>query len=258
MNITKAVFFDVDGTLLPLGSKTVPQSTLNAITKLKAKGIFAVVATGRQIDSYSKLPVNSIDFDAYIVANGTMLLDKNRKFIDGTPMEKQNLRQVLNLLDEEKIAYALTTLEGRYINFIDETVIKTHNQVHTKPPKIGLYQGEDVYMIEAYLPQDRTQLLKRLQDFCTVTRWHESGVDMFSKAAGKAVGIEKFQNLHNLIKEEIIAFGDAENDIQMLLYAGTGVAMGNADQCVKDIADYITDTVENNGVENALIRLGVL
>ncbi|MGX8686163.1 MAG: HAD hydrolase family protein, partial [Spirochaetales bacterium] len=85
-------------------------------------------------------------------------------------------------------------------------------------------------MIEAYLPQDRTQLLKRLQDFCTVARWHESGVDMFSKAAGKAVGIEKFLNLHNLIKEEIIAFGDAENDIQMLLYAGIGVAMGNADQ----------------------------
>lgn len=258
MNITKAVFFDVDGTLIPLGSKTVPQSTLNAISKLKAKGIFAVVATGRQIDSYSKLPVNSIDFDAYIVANGTMLLDKNRKFIDGMPMEKENLRQIINLLDEEKIAYALTTLEGRYINFIDETVIKTHNQVHTKPPKIGVYQGEDVYMIEAYLPQDRTQLLKRLQDFCTVTRWHESGVDMFSKAAGKAVGIEKFLNLHNLIKEEIIAFGDAENDIQMLLYAGIGVAMGNADQCVKDIADYVTDTVENNGVENALIRLGVL
>ena len=258
MSSFKAVFFDVDGTLLPIGSKTVPPGTLKAVERLKENGILTVVATGRQIGSYSRSPANIIAFDAYIVANGTMLLDKDRKLISGIPIGQKELQQVLKNLDEDQIAYALTTLDGRYINKITETVIETHRQLNTDLPKTGNYKGEDVYMIEAYIHQDLTQLIKNIRKYCTISRWNENGVDIFSKSAGKHVGIENYIKLHNIKPNQIMAFGDAENDIQMLKYAGTGVAMGNAEQSVKDVADYVTDTADNNGIEEALKHFGLI
>jgi len=258
MNSFKAVFFDVDGTLLPIGSRTVPPSTLEAIERLKENGILTVVATGRQIGSYSRSPANSIAFDAYIVANGSMLLDKDRKLVSGIPIGQKEIKQILNLLNKEDIAYAITNLDGRYINKITETVIETHRQLNTDLPTTGRYKGEDVYMIEAYLPQELTELNEKIQEYCTISRWNENGIDIFSKNAGKHVGIENYIKLHNIRPQQVMAFGDADNDIQMLLYAGTGVAMGNAEQSVKDIADYITDTADNNGIEKALIHFGLI
>ena len=257
-NAIKAVFFDVDGTLLPIGSKAVPPSTLEAIERLKENGILTVVATGRQIGSYSRSPANSIAFDAYIVANGTMLLDKDRKLISGIPIGQEETKQVLNLLDEEGIAYAITTLEGRYINKINETVIETHRQLNTDLPKTGTYKGEDIYMIEAYIHQDLTQLIEKIRKYCTISRWNENGVDIFSKDAGKDVGIKNLIKILNIKPQQTMAFGDAENDIRMIKYAGTGVAMGNADQSVKDTADYVTDAADNNGIENALKHFGLI
>ena len=59
-------------------------------------------------------------------------------------------------------------------------------------------------------------------------------------------------------RSEIMAFGDGENDIDMLQFAGVGVAMGNADEKVKAMADYVTDTVENDGIEKALRHFGLI
>ena len=256
MNI-KAVFLDVDGTLLDKNN-TVPQSTQIAIEKLREKGILTVVASGRQIDSYAALPVNHIRFDAYVMLNGAMLLDKNRKRISGTPMKREVLDLIFRLFGEHCIPYALSTAAGRYINAVDETVRRTHQEIRTAVPKVGKYNGEDVYMVEAYVPVKDRQFLDALRDYCTITWWHDTGTDIVPKGVDKATGIERFLKLHNLDKEQIIAFGDAENDVSMLRYAGIGVAMGNAEQSVKEAADYVTDTSDNDGIEKALKHFGLI
>lgn len=256
MNI-KAVFLDVDGTLLNRNN-SVPQSTQDAIGRLREKGILTVVASGRQIDSYAALPVNHIRFDAYIMLNGAMLLDENRKIISGTPMNREALDLIFRLFGEHRIPYALSTAAGRYINTVDETVIRTHREIRTAVPKEGKYSGEDVYMVEAYVPEKERPVLESLRDCCTITWWHDTGTDIVPKGMDKAVGINQFLKLHNLKKEQIIAFGDAENDISMLSYAGIGVAMGNAGQSVKDAADYVTDTSDNDGIEKALKHFGLI
>ena len=81
---------------------------------------------------------------------------------------------------------------------------------------------------------------------------------MIPKQGGKTAGIESILKHYGIKKEEIMAFGDAENDIEMLQYAQIGVAMGNADDEVKEAADYVTDMVDSDGIYKALKHFRIL
>ena len=93
---------------------------------------------------------------------------------------------------------------------------------------------------------------------CTYTRWHPMGIDVIPRDGGKDVGVRAAMERYGLSPEEVMAFGDGENDMTMLALAGTGVAMGNGDEAVKAMADYVTDTVDNGGVSKALRHFGLL
>ena len=93
---------------------------------------------------------------------------------------------------------------------------------------------------------------------CRFTRWCDGGVDIISDQGGKTEGIKYFCDQYDISREEIMAFGDAENDIDMLRYAGIGVAMGNAEDTVRKCADYVTDSVDDGGIRNALKHFQVL
>ena len=88
-------------------------------------------------------------------------------------------------------------------------------------------------------------------DGCKMTRWNPYGVDIISKNGGKVAGIRQILQDCGIRQNEIMAFGDGENDMDMLRYAGIGVAMGSAEEDVKVCADYITDDVEKDGIEKA-------
>ncbi|MBW5377106.1 Cof-type HAD-IIB family hydrolase, partial [Brachyspira pilosicoli] len=75
---------------------------------------------------------------------------------------------------------------------------------------------------------------------------------------GKHIGIDKIIEHYGIKLEETIAFGDGGNDISMIKHAHIGVAMGNANKEVKEIADYITDDVDNNGIYNALKHFNII
>ena len=79
-----------------------------------------------------------------------------------------------------------------------------------------------------------------------------------AKDGGKGTGIRAVMERYGLRREELIAFGDGENDMSMLKLAGIGVAMGNGDQAVKAMADYVTGPVEEDGVSQALRHFGLL
>ena len=67
-----------------------------------------------------------------------------------------------------------------------------------------------------------------------------------------------FFDTHGFDRSQVMAFGDGENDIAMIKFAGIGVAMGNASDDVKAAADYVTDTVDNGGIEKALKHFGLI
>ncbi len=98
----------------------------------------------------------------------------------------------------------------------------------------------------------------RLPEGCKIERWSDDGVDIIHAASGKVSGILAVQKALGLSVDEIMAFGDAENDMDMLRYAGIGVAMGNAKGCVKEIADYVTADIDADGIWEALCHFKIL
>ena len=94
--------------------------------------------------------------------------------------------------------------------------------------------------------------LKAILPDCRITRWNDRAVDIISRGGGKVVGIKQYLEENDILPQETMAFGDGENDIEMLEAVGIGIAMGNADDIVKKSADYVTDSVDNDGIGKAL------
>ena len=102
------------------------------------------------------------------------------------------------------------------------------------------------------------ELMNKIFKNCEASRWHKAFADVNTKGGGKHIGIDKIIEHYGIKLEETIAFGDGGNDISMIKHAHIGVAMGNANKEVKEIADYITDDVDNNGIYNALKHFNII
>ena len=105
------------------------------------------------------------------------------------------------------------------------------------------------------LNEFETIIPKEWRDEFYVVRSQKYLVEVLRKGVNKAFGLEKLAAALNIEPSEIASIGDAANDIEMLEYSGLAIAMGNASEEVKAIADIVTDTNENNGVIKAIDRL---
>lgn len=254
----KVCFFDIDGTLLSHKSGTVPQSAKDALKKLREKGIKTVICTGRSLEELRKLPVIEIPFDAYLTLNGQLCLDENFKMFAGTPIKEGDMEILISMFNAKKIPLVLIREDGRAINYVNDTVIKTQNSTHGTIPEVSSYNGEKIYQILSFVPQKEKDLLNLTLDECDITSWNETGIDIIAKNGGKDVGMRRYMEKEHLERDETMAFGDGENDIPMLQYAGIGVALGNAKDIVKQKADYITTDIDDNGIANALRHFGLI
>ena len=254
----KAAFFDVDGTLLSHKSKSVPKSARDAIAALQAAGIPCIVATGRQISEMEKLPIADIAFDGYITLNGQLTLDREKKIRYGTPITGKVKDYFVKMFSENRIPALLVEEKAVYLNFFDERVALVQEAISSEVPPFGQYTGEDIYQVCAYLAPGEEHLLADIAGECTMTRWNLGGMDIIAKGGGKVPGIRNYLERAGLTPEEIIAFGDGENDIEMLAFAGIGVAMGNADERAKAVADYVTSDIDDDGIAKALRYYGLI
>lgn len=254
----KAAFFDVDGTLLSHRTKQIPPSARAALDQLRAAGIQCVVATGRMIQEMDKLPMGKVNFDAYITMNGQMTLDANRELICGVPLEGEIKAFVLKLFEEKQIPVILVEQDRLYVNFVNDRVTDVQAAISSKVPPVDVYRGAPIYQVCVYVTGEEEKILAPAADLCEITRWHSGGVDVIAKGGGKRSAIECYIQMNGIRPEEIIAFGDGENDMGMLMFAEIGVALGNAEEKVKTIADYVADDIDEDGLAKALQHFGLI
>ena len=141
---------------------------------------------------------------------------------------------------------------------MNDTVVETQKETAGTIPEVGKYRGEKIYQIPAFAAEHQKEVLNEILEDCPITGRNETGIDIIHGEGGKAAGIQKYLENGGLTREGTMSLGDGENDVSMLEYAGIGVAMGNASDEVKAHADYVTDSVDNDGIEKALRHFGLI
>lgn len=251
----KAVFFDIDGTLLSFKNHEIPPSTLKALELLRAKEIKIVLATGRSYHQLSQL--NDIYFDGYITFNGNVCLTADKEVFFRNSIPKETIEELIKYQEEvRKFPCVFMSEKESTLNYIDDSVIETYRILNLPVNNIKDMREaakNDVIQLNVFLdPSEDTDLMQTALRECEATRWTDLFADVNVKNTNKSTGVQKFLDYWGLDVSETMSFGDGGNDVAMLKYTAVGVAMGNAADSIKSIADYTTDNVDDDGVWNAL------
>lgn len=255
----KAVFFDVDGTLVSLRDHCIPDSTLRALHRLRRQGVQLFVSSGRHRTMMEPV-TRQFEFDGYNLVNGQYCLYRGRP-IHTNPIPRQGVEEVVQAMERERFSAFFLTGEEIFLCCEDEAAREFIRTFRIQRPPVCAPERaleEDVYQVIAMLPPEREGVLLDGAAHLKAVRWHHTFTDVMAPDGGKDVGIDAVLSHLGLRPEEAMAFGDGGNDIAMLRCVGVGVAMGNAEDRVKAQADYVTASVEENGVEQALKHFGLL
>lgn len=251
--MVKVIFFDVDGTLVSIGSGEIPQSALEALKKLKEKGIKIVLATGRHANEIKQLPLDGLAFDCYLSLNGQLGVDASFETLFGAPICEKAKEELLEIYRRREISLILTMEKEQCINFVSDLAADVMKDIGIDVPVRSDIVPGDIYQATTFYREgDAVWFRSNCPTDCIIARWGEGAVDILAGDGGKVRGIRRYLDALGISKEEIMAFGDGENDVEMLEFAGIGVAMGNATEAAKAAADYVTATVEEDGIEKAL------
>ncbi|MCC8155509.1 MAG: Cof-type HAD-IIB family hydrolase [Tannerellaceae bacterium] len=258
--MVKAVFFDIDGTLVSFNTHQVPESTVKAIGLLREKGIKVFIATGRHVMAINNL--GNLEFDGYITLNGSYCFAGKDEVIYKHPIDDKDIEALKKYQEQQEEFPCIFVQESAmYLNYKDKTVSEVLELLNfPEPPHSPLREipQNEVFQLIAFFGEGQEERIMQYLPGCESTRWSPLFTDVVPAGGSKKIGIRKVLEYYNLSVDEIMAFGDGGNDMEMLTYAGTGIAMGNADDNVKRVADYVTDSVDEDGIYNALKHFGIL
>ncbi len=247
-NEQKAIILDLDGTLLH-SDGSISDYTLRILQECKNKGILVIVATARFWFKAEKY-LNIILPDYAILADGTQIYH-NMEMLYGYTLEKwQSKGMIEELLHENEAADFVVSI-GQKLLCAKQGIDEKWRCSMDFAEEID----EPVYKIAAILRSyDEAQRLAERFD-CRLYSYR--GEDLYgftSKKSGKHKAIAALGNILEIKSENMIAFGDDENDYEVLKYCGRGVAVANAIPMIKEIADEITGSNDEDGVACFLER----
>lgn len=256
----KAVFFDIDGTLLSFKTHEVPTSTIEAIEELQRKGIKCIVSTGRSINSIDH--IKFLDFDGYITFNGGYCVTHDFEVLSRQAIDASDIQSVLDYAKKQPLSFSFMSEQEITIHDVTPEIAGMYAHLNLPVPKLVNMNNVDTSSIlqtNIFLaPDEEKEFMAKVMPNSLASRWTPLFADVNPKGLSKKVGIDIFCKHFGIDIAETMAFGDGGNDISMLQHVAIGVAMGNANPEVKAIADYTTDEVDDDGIWNALKHFEVL
>lgn len=256
----KLVFFDIDGTLYDhdIG---VPKSTIEGIHKLLENNHIPIICTGR---SRAMIQQDLIDigFEGVIAAAGADVSYNNEEIeqiVDGT----QTAKKVMDLLKEGNIDYLL---EGPEYIYYDSD--NGSNLSHRVRKMVGAFgreifkttdEGEIIFnKISGTLKEDSVIHPDLKEKYDMIMHSAIPVVEMVPKGCNKGQGAKKMVDYLGADRKDTYAFGDSNNDIEMLEYVEYGIAMGNAYEDILAKAKYKTKSIKDDGIYYGLKEFGLI
>lgn len=260
----KLLFFDIDGTLLSEGKERyIPQSAIDAVRAARKNGHYAFVNTGRCISELDDV-ILGMDFDGLVCGCGTYILYRDEVVFHYTP-ETAVRKEVVSdlnscglegLLEGERCIYY-----GRQ-PYVSRMEIIRREHFKMMPERIqDMNEGIPDFDKFCFCIKDGCDFEAFYQKYREKFTFIDRGRNFYEvvpSCCSKASGMEYLMKYLQAGKEDIIAFGDSTNDVEMLVFAHTGIVMGKHDKEVEAYADYITDTLESDGIAKALQHFNLI
>ncbi|MFD0048130.1 Cof-type HAD-IIB family hydrolase [Actinomycetes bacterium NPDC127524] len=254
----RIVFLDVDGTITNHEDGSIPFSTVKAIKELKRKGLRIVAATGRPLSLCKELI--DLGIETFITANGGYV-KHIQEVIHKVPMDKGIIHEVMEFAKLQRNGLSFYTEEFS-MNGVTEpkilTALKETLSLNEYPKTRLQTHSEEVFLLCLFANDETVE--KYIQRFphLRFRRWHPYVLNVLQEDVSKSLAISKTLEYFNINKSEAIAFGDGENDIDMVELAGLGIAMGNGNERLKNAADFVTKKSSEDGIYYALKKYGIL
>lgn len=256
----KIAFFDVDGTLVDMEKKVITPAMIETLKHLKENGIILCMATGRGPYLVPSFP--GIDFDVFLSYNASYCYTKD-EVIFSNPIPKEDVKAIVENASEIHRPVFLAGVEGGGANGCDKDLADYFAIAKSKVNVLDNFDFEKlmdkkVYQMMVGCYKEEYADILRDVDGARITAWWTRAADITPANGNKGVGVRKILDYYHLDKENAIAFGDGTNDIEMLEAVGTGVAMGNATDDVKAVADAICGHVAEDGIYHYCKEQGLI
>lgn len=259
----KLIAVDMDGTLLR-EDKTISNKTKQAIKKAVEKGVKVVLASGRPIaglERYLK-ELDLLNAEDYVMSfNGSLIQNaKTKEVVSKNVLKGKDLKALYEISKALGVNIHAFTSQGLVTPQMSEYtgVESSINQIPVHIVDFDQIDDEEdvvkVMMIDPQPVLDEAikKMPKALYEQYTVVKSAPYFLEFLNKASSKGTGIKALAEYLGIKQEEVICIGDAGNDLDMIQFAGLGVAMANAFEEVKEAADYITKSNEEDGVAHVI------
>ena len=268
----KLIATDLDGTFLQEGDTPHPEN-IQAVKRCHEAGIKVCALTGRNW-SWTKHIYQQAGFDRFcVLCNGSAIYD-----VENQEMRYRNRFDPASIEKIVQVIHRYPKADYWFTGFSHISMLKSHgapwytcmDEEEQKRKDVQFYQEadaliratkDDIMRINWRLPYDvyAERVLEEISEFTEIeiVPAEEHTLEITHKDSNKSEGLMVLSDIYEIDPENIMAIGDSYNDAMMLAWAGTGVAMGNADERLKAVADYVTDVNTQAGMAKAVYQIAL-
>ena len=258
------VFFDIDGTIVDNETQIIPESTTEAIRRLRENGHLPVVNTGRpygQIDPR----VRAMDFAGWVCACGMEVILDGEYLRKDYPTPELCQFIIKKCKENNMLIQAETDKDLFYDGDMTYTPapLREADRLAKKGIRVIPYQDVEDQSFIKFVTHDipesnRVAFLEAMDPYFDPIIHRGTMIEYIKKGNTKALGMELILRELGIAKEQTFAIGDSENDLSMFAIAGTTICVGDGMEKLKENADYITDAVLSDGIYNGLKHFGLI
>ena len=258
----KALFFDIDGTLLTEDTHELPKSAWRALERARDLGNLVFINTGRTYGNLGKLK-EILPADGWLCGCGTYILSEGRELYHYSIPHEQGIRLKRDI-EECGLDGILEGLEGCYGRngaWMPEVIQLKKGLAAAGTLRKETWDEDSYDFDKCYLKADtasrRQELFERM-DFMDIIDRGDDFYECVPKGHSKAAVIERVLQIYSISLSDAYVFGDSSNDLSMFQYAKNCVAMGKHSPVLEPYATFVTKTVEEDGIAYALEQLGII
>lgn len=264
----KLAAFDIDGTLFDEAKKEFPPSAVEALNLLRENHILVVAATGRPPASAAALQKVGIFPDYFVCSNGHLILDRDGAILREEGFPAQLAQEIWDYCAPRNISLLWKYPDCTYVYREDpefEKIFSKNKKLALRERPRVIYGDRTIHLTRApnggCLACDSDELEQFNAAFagrCRAVDINGRSSDLMLWGVDKQTGLARLLERIGIAPRECIAFGDNQNDLEMLRFAGIGVAMGNGDPVLKARSDYVTAPVDADGIYLGLQHFGLI